>query len=364
MRISRRTAWLALASTLALCAAPSLDACTTLCVRHAGRIVFGKNYDWNVADGMLMVNKRGVEKTSDSPVPARWASKYGSVTFTQYGRDNPMGGMNEAGLVIELMWAEGTAYPFADARPAVGALPWIQYQLDTAGSVADVLSNDSRIRIIRDAVPLHFLVADRLGKVATIEFIGGKLVAHTDSTLPATALANDFYTDSLRHLQQLDATSQPVTLNYTSPNRFAHAARRAREYDAKKHGDPVPYVFETLAQVAQKQYTQWSIVYEIDRGRVHFRTQRNSQIKHLSLEGLDFSCGSPVLVLDLHQNQPGDARAQLTPYSRDANLALIRSSYGQTSFLARTPAAALEREAALPDTTKCRTTLTPAAPAN
>ena len=35
--------------------------------------------------------------------PARWTSKFGSVTFNQYGKDNPMGGVNERGLVIEVM---------------------------------------------------------------------------------------------------------------------------------------------------------------------------------------------------------------------------------------------------------------------
>jgi len=347
-------AFTALATVLTL-AVPAAHPCTTLCVRHGGRIVFGKNYDWNVADGLLLVNKRGMEKTSDTRQPLRWISKYGSVTFNQYGRDNPMGGMNEAGLVIELMWADGTRYPAPDARPAVSELGWIQYQLDTAASVADVIASDARVRIARDedSVPLHFLVADRSGAVATIEFARGKLLVHSGDALPAATLANDFYEDSLHYLHRLDASGQPVIMNYSSPSRFAHAARRTREYDAAKHGDPVPYVFDTLAQVAQREYTQWSIVYEIDRARVHFRTQRNGQIKTLALAGLDFSCGTPVLVMDLHLNQPGDARPQLRPYTRAANLALLRSSFAQTEFLARTPAAEIARNAALPDASSC-----------
>ncbi len=333
---------------------PVADACTTLCVRHGGRIVFGKNYDWNIGDGLLIVNKRGVEKVSASAVPARWTSRFGSVTFNQYGRENPMGGMNEAGLVVELMWAEGSRYPRADARPAVDCLTWIQYQLDTAATVGEVIASDAKIRIDPDSVPLHFLVTDRTGNVATIEFIGGKLVAHTGDSLPVAALANDLYGGSLNYLNKLDDAGQPVTLNYTSLNRFSHAARRAREYDAGKHGDPVPYVFETLAQVAQRQHTQWSIVYEIDRGHIHFRTQQDPQSKSLAIASLDFSCGSPVLLMDLHRNEPGDARQQLQPYTRQVNLALMRSSYAKTEFLARTPSAEIERRANLPESTVCR----------
>lgn len=338
-----------------LMSAPA-EACTTLCLRHGGRIVFGKNYDWNVADGMLMVNKRGVKKVSDKRVPLRWVSEYGSVTFNQYGRDNPMGGMNEVGLVIELMWLDGTRYPAMDARREAGELEWIQYQLDTAGTVEEVIASDTLVRIAPNSVPLHFLIADRAGNVATIEFIGGKLVAHTGDSLPVAALTNDFYSDSLRFMEK----TPWLPPDMGSQARFVRAAARVKNF---KSGDAVAYAFEALADV-HSAITQWSIVYEVDRRIVHFRTQRNSQIKSLQLASLDFSCGVPVLVIDLHQNQSGDARQQLKPYTREANLALMRASYAQTEFLARTPVSEIVRLAALPDATSCRATSTPAAPAN
>src|SRR5215470_5207291 len=102
------------AYSLSLLVASSLlsapvSACTTFCLKNKGEMLFGRNYDYMFGDGMIMVNKRGVVKVSTSEAPekpAQWTSKYGSVTFNQYGRENPMGGMNEAGLVIELMWLD------------------------------------------------------------------------------------------------------------------------------------------------------------------------------------------------------------------------------------------------------------------
>jgi len=71
-------------------------ACTTFCYQDGGALVFGKNYDWNVEDGLVVVNKRGVVKTAMiERGPATWTSKYGSVTFNQYGREFPSGGINE-----------------------------------------------------------------------------------------------------------------------------------------------------------------------------------------------------------------------------------------------------------------------------
>ena len=84
---------------LSVLVSPSF-ACTTFCLKHNGEVLFGRNYDFRIGDALIFVNKRGVAKTAtvgDSPNPAKWISRYGSVTFNQYGRENPTGGMNEAG---------------------------------------------------------------------------------------------------------------------------------------------------------------------------------------------------------------------------------------------------------------------------
>ena len=119
-------------AVLAIAVATAADACTTFC---AGGL-FGRNYDFEIGYGHVIVNKRGVSKTSQTDKPASWTSRFGSITFNQFGRDSATGGMNEKGLVVELMWLDGTRYPAADARSEVGTLEWIQYQLDTASNVA------------------------------------------------------------------------------------------------------------------------------------------------------------------------------------------------------------------------------------
>jgi choloylglycine hydrolase len=171
----RITMWIVAIAVLAigpLDLAPQSFACTTFCLTDGTSVVFGRNYDWDFGDGLIMVNKRGVAKIAASGIrdaaetPARWESKYGSVTFNQYGREFPTGGMNEKGLVVELMWLDETVYPRRDSRPAVSVLEWIQYQLDRYASVQEVLAHAEEIRIA-GRVPLHYLVADRSGAAAT-----------------------------------------------------------------------------------------------------------------------------------------------------------------------------------------------------
>src|SRR4029078_10666679 len=99
-----------LIGALVLAAASSAFPCTTFCMSGAGEVLYGRNYDFEIGQGYVMTNRRGVVKHSTGGLLA-WTSRYGSITFNQWGREFPMDGMNEKGLVIALMWLEGTVYP-------------------------------------------------------------------------------------------------------------------------------------------------------------------------------------------------------------------------------------------------------------
>lgn len=360
--MNRPFAPLALAALAFVASAAS--ACTTFCVRDGNRLVFGQNYDWYVAEGVMLVNKRGVARTAHAPADRglKWTSRHGSVTFNQYGRDQPTGGMNESGLVVALMWVDGTGYPAPDARPAVGGgTGWIQYQLDNARSVADVIASDSQVRIPRSGSPLHYLVADRDGQVAVIEFRDGKMVVHTGATLVVPALANDFYAESVAEYKRLGDTGQLAPERIGTQSRFARAASRAVSY--RPGVDPVQYVFDTLHEVAQGKLaaapappahvTQWSIAYDIDKLQIHFRTRAHPAVKTVALASLDFSCVSPVVGVDVQQPAGGDVLPRLRAFTGTDNLALVRSAWSQTGMLKLTPSSELERIAALPDKSVC-----------
>lgn len=318
---------------LLVLAASSANACTTFCAHG----LFGRNYDFEVGHGHVLVNKRGMEKESATPKPAQWVSKYGSVTFNQFGRDNATGGMNEKGLVVELMWLDGTRYPAADARPELGTLEWIQYQLDTAASVAEVLESAKKVRIAERGVPLHYLIADAAGDVATVEFLDGKLVVHRGDSLPVPALANDAYAWSVKN----------------------DSARFARTANGLKRATTVDAAFALLDEVAQP-HTQWSIVYDLRNRAVHWRTKDNREKRSLRFDGLAFGCAAPTRVLDVHEGG-GDVANLFRDYSTAANLALLRASVRGTSFLRNTPDAEIEKDAKFPERSRCTAATAPVA---
>jgi choloylglycine hydrolase len=300
---------------------------------------------------MLVVNKRGVSKVAfvEPPnSPARWTSRYGSLTFNQFGREFPSGGMNEAGLVIELMWLDAAKYPKPDSRPAVGVLEWIQYQLDNFATAAEVTASAEKVRIASQT-PLHYLVADRAGGCAAVEFLEGKLVAHSGPTLPVAALTNDTYESSLAYLRDRERRgARELPAGSGSLERFVRAASLVRAAERRNTGSAVDDAFRVLESAANPGWTQWSIAYDLSKLWVRFRTKANPKVRSVALSSFDLSCGTPVRTVDLD----ADPR-RFADYSPKANRALIEKSYRSVDFLRATPAAELDAAAAHPDSTSC-----------
>jgi penicillin V acylase-like amidase (Ntn superfamily) len=329
-------------------------ACTTFCYRADRELLFGRNYDWDVGDGLVLTNKRGVEKTSMPPAgqpPMRWTSRFGSVSFNQYGRELPTGGMNEAGLTVDLMWLDETRYAAPDGRPTIGALEWIQYQLDRSERIDEVLKSSAGLRIDSNA-PLHFLVCDRTGACATIEILNGRLVAHSGPSLPVPVLTNSTYDQSLRFLNATGDRGSQVA-GPGSLQRFARAAGLLHSAGKAQGEAAVSSAFSILDQVAQGSHTQWSIVYDLQRRRIHFRTLANRAVRRLDLTAFDFSCRTPVKMLDINAGT-GDVTRSFVEYRAEANRELVRRTFQKTPFLAGTPPEAVAAIAEHPDATVCR----------
>jgi choloylglycine hydrolase len=356
-KVGKQAVLLVICLLLVCLTADTSIACTSFCLRNDRQMVLGKNYDWKIGYGLVMVNKRNVLKRVDFASyqgSIEWISKYGSITFNQYGRELPQGGMNEEGLVIEILWLEETEYPAPDNRPEVGPTLWIQYQLDNSRSVEDVIRSFSGLRI-ESQVKVHFMVADRTGHSAAIEFIGGELIYHKSENMPSETLTNNTYDKSVAYLRKYKGFGGdlPVPESSGSIDRFVRASAMVKEYDAETSGSIVDYAFEILADVAIGSYTKWSIVYDQQMMRVYFRTLDNRKLKHLDLAALEFDCSTPVKIMDINTNTEGDILGSLIDYTTKVNRNLIGKSFKNTSFLNQIPDSIMDLIATYPDSTKC-----------
>jgi choloylglycine hydrolase len=328
------------------------DACTTFMLSSDDSRVVGKCYDWHMGQGLVLINKRGVEKRAlpmrPDDRPAAWRSEHASVTFNQYGRELPNGGMNDAGLVVEVMWLDATVLPPPDARPTVNELQWIQYQLDRRANTAEVVAHAAELRVARVSGLVHYLVCDRDGDCAVLEFVDGRLVVTRGPDLVVPVLTNDTYKRSAAWLRRFDGFGgkERIPTGAGSLDRFARAADRVR---ARVHGDPGAAALSVLDSV-NNSTSQWHIVYDPLHLTVTWRTRSQHGAKRVDLSHFAAGCGAPVEMLDIDADGEGDATARFAPYQEAANARLVERSLKSVKGL---PPGTDARLAHYPETLPC-----------
>jgi penicillin V acylase-like amidase (Ntn superfamily) len=337
--------------------------CSTFILTQKDQLIFAKNYDWHTDYGYVMVNKRDVSKRAlvmPPETPADWVSKYGSITFNQVGKEMPMGGINEEGLVIEVMWLKSTRYPEPDNRPAVGELQWIQYHLDTCSTVKEVMAAQSTVRISAATAKIHFLVGDRCGDAASIEFVNGKAVIHYGDSMPVNVLTNNTYKDSLTYLKKHKGFGGNREFSYSvkSLDRFAGAADCIKTYAAGQPGNGIQTSFEILEKISNPPRTVWSIVYDLKKMEVHFKTSRFKELKTFSVADFDFACNTPSYLLDMNRSLKGNVRNQFKLYDTRKNRRLVKATmanYQKNGIAKNVTGFMLEMLAVYPESLSCRT---------
>ncbi|MCW3108345.1 MAG: linear amide hydrolase [Segetibacter sp.] len=309
------------------CCVGSSHACTTFFLEKNGQMAFGKNYDWMTGTGSVNTNLRGLAKSSlplEGGNILKWTSKYGSTTFNQYGKEFPNGGMNEKGVVVELMWLTESKYPTQDNRPALSVLQWIQYQLDNCSTVDEVVATDKILRITSTGTPQHYLVADSKGDVATIEFLGGKMIVHRSDQLPYPVLANSTYEASVNALKN-------KKINDNSLDRFSNACSMIQQYKQAKTNKPlVDYSFDILNKVAQPGFTKWSIVYDITNKKIYFKTSNHPQQRMIVLSDFDYACSSQPKSYNLNQDDKGDISKRFVAFNNEQNKKMLKEAFRES----------------------------------
>lgn len=292
------------------------DGCSTFKLQKGNKLVYGHNL--NEGDigvpGLIFINKRGIFKKGrtwselttagqENPSSHSWISRYGSVTFNNFGRDFPDGGMNEAGLYIWEM-NEDADYPKDENLPKLNQMNWMQYILDNYSTVEEAIQCASEIEI--DGWGWHFFAGDAKGNTAAIAFIDGEVVVHAGEQMPVPALFNTPYNremELLRYYKGFGGLYEP-DLNDPKVPRFVKSAVMIRDYDPKQ--SIIDYGFEMLQNIRVDDDPEWSILFDVRDKKVYFKTRLNPEIKSFSMEEIDFSNASQVMILNMDLQNGGD----------------------------------------------------------
>lgn len=343
------------------CCAPSSKACTTFTLKDkSDNLYFGRNFDYIVGDGHVTLNKRNQKKTAliKAPeTPLTWISKFGSISFNLIGKEFPCGGMNEAGLVIEMMRLANTKYPEMDDRSGLTVLQWIQYQLDNAKTVEDVINSDAKVRISRQSTTInHFLIADRNGNRAVIEYLDGKMKFYRGNDLKHAVLTNSTYADSLNYIGKFadfGGSKSLAAKDESSLGRFAQAASMVQKY--RGDTDIKDYSFSILDNVWQTEKpewrSQWSIVYDIDGQNIFYKTAKNRKTRTIAFKDFDFGCSTKSLIIDIDKNITG--KGDFSDYSTSLHRELIERVFNGVPALKDIPKERRDAFANYPQTITC-----------
>ncbi len=313
------------------------EGCTIFFLNGSDRQIVAKNHDFMAPDGFLIANKRNLSKTAlvylgQQPIkPAQWTSKFGSVTQNQYGRELPYGGINEAGLVVEMLMMPQTIYPTQSKTPTISQLQWVQYQLDNYAGVREVLENLDKIKIRQTpkAPGLHYFIADRTGDCIIVEFINGQITLSQGDSIPYKLLTNSPYSQCLDSLKN---GHPPKKDGWQSDERFIQTAKILETFDPNQTDAALEFAFATLNQIKWQAPNQWTLAYDLTNRRIYFRPKNAKFLRFINLDRLDFNCATPVQAINIDGDIQGDAADAIIEYNSQLNRDLIKSTLSSFSL--------------------------------
>lgn len=321
--------WL-LFGMISLAGYQNLSACSTIKLQYGTELLYGHNLNNNGSDipGLVFINKRGVFKTGRSwselinkdqrhPSDFSWISRYGSVSFNTFGKDFPDGGMNEAGIYI---WEMGLSnsevvYPKNDKLPRLNQMHWMQYILDNASSLDEAVACAHQFEI--DGWGWHFFLGDRDGNCAVIDFVDGRVIVHRGEEMPVPGLFNALYAREIeqsRYFKGFGGQYDPKLTDKNVP-RYVKTGILTRAYAGKENA--LDYTFMILDHLFVNEVADWSVVFDVKRRQVHFKTSLNRAIKHFSIDDFDFSHATPIQILNIDIETGGAVGKQFSTYSHE-----------------------------------------------
>jgi len=277
------------------------QSCTAFRLGNGSATLVGRNLDWPVSVGLVVVSPRGVQRTgifTGTQRPARWAARFGSVTLSQFGNGLPLEGMNEEGLIVIELSLSISRYPANGSRPALNEFQLIQYLLDTCRTTDEAVDALETVDILPVLFRLQYFVCDRTGNTAVVQYLDGRCRIYTGDDLPVPVATNNRYDNMMRYLTNHRGFggSRLVSNGPESPERFVRAATLLQGVP-DRHEKSLETVMSIQDTVSQPD-TAWRTVFDPVHRNLYVRMGRegtNNNVLHL--DGLSFREGSPVLAV-------------------------------------------------------------------
>ncbi len=308
---------------------PLAEACTRVVyLGPDGRVLTGRSMDWKLPMvSNLWAFPRGmVREGAAGTRSAEWTAQYGSLVVSGYDISTA-DGMNEAGLVVNLLWEVEATFPKDDGKtPRLSVSVFPQYLLDRYATVAEAVAalGSNPVLVVTGEVPVgppgrgatvHVSLSDASGDSAVIEFVAGRMVIHHDRKYQVM-------TNEPTYERQLAILEYWQGVN---PHEFLPGTVRATDRFVRAHhyinsvvqsADPriaAAAVFSVIRQTSvpwgvsiadqpNLSTTRWRVVADHKDRRYYVESVISPSVFWIDLAKLDLSKGAPVRKLDLGED--------------------------------------------------------------
>ena len=246
--------------------------CSTLAVKSPeGEALFGRNFDWENCEAMIVRSNPSGAYASVSTVNMDFIrSGYGeNLTAlpdeiqTLLALYAPLDGMNEKGLAVSVNMIQDSDTINQDTgKPDLTTTTAIRMLLDKAASVDEALKLLEQYDLHSSmGMMVHFALADRSGRSVAVEYI------HNNMVVTDTPVLTNFY------LAEGDKQGIGTSQSHTRYEILMERLSQDQTMDMEQ-------VRDTLDSVSKDNFgefesTEWSIVFQLDSGEARYYHREN-----------------------------------------------------------------------------------------
>lgn len=308
--------------------ATSVDACTRVVYQGPeATIVTARSMDWrDEIPANLWAFPQGIKRNGMVGANSvTWTSRYGSVVTSSFDIATT-DGMNEKGLVANLLWLAESEYPtYTGKGKGLSIAAWAQYVLDNFATVSEAVEalREETFVVVSSNIPgtdrfstLHLSVSDAKGDNAIFEYIGGKLMIHhsmeyqvmTNSPVFEKQLALNEYWQAIGGTTMLPGTNRAVD-RFVRASFYINAIPKTTDTQTAIasvfsviRNASVPFGISSESE-PNISSTRWRTVSDHKNQVYYFESVLTPNTIWVDLKKLDFSAGANTrrLALDKHQ---------------------------------------------------------------
>lgn len=251
----------------------SLFGCSTIAVDSpSGDRLFGRNFDWQSCDALVVVSKPTTGYASISTVNLDFISQSGGIAGaalrlndvrTQAALYAPLDGMNEAGLAVSVNMIQDSATINQNTdKPDLTTTTAVRLLLNKAANVEEALTLLGQYDLHASmGMMVHFALADTTGRSVVVEYVDHDMI------VTETPVVTNFYL--------ADGPKQGIGTQQSHERYDTLIQTLSNQKTLDMEG-----VRDALDSVSKDNFgefesTEWSIVFNLSQGAAHYYHREN-----------------------------------------------------------------------------------------